>query len=186
MHDKGAMTRAEDTTVTFLEMTAAPARRTMAKPPGKLSLQRAEDPPLHLYPYLYEAIGRDYTWVIRARMSDEELSAILTHPDLELYLFYINGVPAGFAELDFADLTSESHVAHLAYFGLMPEFLGKGYGRFFLGQTLDILWARSPEKILLNTCSHDHPAALHLYQRAGFVAYARETQQLMIPDDWDT
>ena len=39
-----------------------------------------------------------------------------------------HGTPAGYAELD----RREPPDVQLAYFGLMPEFIGKGLGGFFL------------------------------------------------------
>jgi len=63
-------TRRLETVVTFLEMKARPAAIPPPQPKGKIALLRALDPPVHFYRYLYDAIGRDYHWVDRKRMSD--------------------------------------------------------------------------------------------------------------------
>ena len=64
----------------------------------------------------------------------------------------------------------------LAYFGLMPEFIGKGLGKFFLNAMIDRAWAHKPKRVWLHTCTLDHPQALAVYQRAGFTPYKQEVK----------
>ncbi len=111
----------------------------------------------------------------RRYMPDEELAAIIEDRDVELMVLYVKGVPAGFAELDFRGLPDE---ADLAYFGLMPEFIGRKLGGWFLHWAVSELWSRGPESITVNTCTKDHPSALPMYQRIGFVPYSREESTL--------
>lgn len=161
-----------DVTVTFLEMAARPAQALPHPPAGlKLSLLRAEHPPLHFYRYLYDAVGRDWYWIERKRLTDERLAEIVQDPEVHLYLLLLAGVPAGFAEIDFRRLPEQ---AALAYFGLMPEAVGRGLGRYFLQWSIDLAWSRGPEKLILNTCDLDHPGALPLYQKCGFVPVAQK------------
>jgi GNAT superfamily N-acetyltransferase len=163
-------TRRLETVVTFLEMKARPAAIPPPQPKGKIALLRALDPPVHFYRYLYDAIGRDYHWVDRKRMSDADLRATLSEERNELYVLYAEGCPAGMAELDFRDAAS----ANIAYFGLIPEYIGRRLGYFFLYHTAMNAWAKPISKLLVNTCTLDHPRALPLYQRLGFEPYSRE------------
>ena len=81
------------------------------------------------------------------------------------------------AELDFrADGT-----ANIAYFGLMPEAIGKRLGYFFLYQACISAWVQPISKLLVNTCTLDHPRALPLYQRMGFSPYSREERFVELP-----
>lgn len=157
-------------TVTFLEMKARPSVIPPPHPQGKVAILRAEKPPVHFYRYLYETIGGPYYWVDRRRLDDDSLAAVIQHPLVELYVLYVDGCPAGMAELDFRDIKS----GLLAYFGLMPEFIGKRLGYFFLYHAVLNAWARPISTLLVNTCTLDHPRALPLYQRLGFVPYSRE------------
>ncbi|MDE2182098.1 MAG: GNAT family N-acetyltransferase [Alphaproteobacteria bacterium] len=157
-------------TVTFLEMKARPAVIPPPHPQGKAAMLRAETPPLHFYRYLYDAIGGPYFWVDRKRLDDASLAAVIQHPEVELYVLYVNGCPAGMAELDFRD----PKTGLIAYFGLMPEFIGKRLGYFFLYHSVANAWAHPISTLLVNTCTLDHPRALPLYQRMGFVPYSRE------------
>ena len=76
---------------------------------------------------------------------------------------------AGFFELD-AAAPSETE---LAYFGLAPEFIGCGFGPYLLQAAIDRAWSRPIERFWVHTCTFDHPKALGVYQRAGFVVYDR-------------
>jgi GNAT superfamily N-acetyltransferase len=164
-------------TVTFLRMDSKPSALPPPQPRGKVAILRASQPPVHFYRYLYDTIGDSYYWVDRRRLNDNELSEILQHPQVELYVLYAEGVPAGMAELDMRD----ANTGQLAYFGLMPESLGKRLGYFFLYHACMNAWARPISKLLVNTCTLDHPRALPLYQRMGFVPYSREERYIELP-----
>ena len=164
-------------TVTFLEMKARPAALPPPQPKGKIALLRAERPPVHFYRYLYDAIGRDYYWVDRKKLDDERLEKILRGDNFELYVLYQDGSPAGMAELELRD----GATTNLAYFGLMPETVGRRLGYFFLYQTAAIAWSRPISRLLGHTCTLDHVRALPLYQRLGFTPYARDERRIEVP-----
>jgi hypothetical protein len=42
-------------------------------------------------------------------------------------------------------------------------------------------WTHGIPKFKVNTCTLDHPRALPLYQRLGFVPYAREDRYIELP-----
>jgi GNAT superfamily N-acetyltransferase len=163
--------------VTFLEMTAKPSALPPPQPRGKIAILKAENPPVHFYRYLYDTIGDAYKWVDRRKKSDVELAAIVQHPHNELYVLYAEGCPAGMAELDMRD----GSVGQLAYFGLMPEFVGRRFGYFFLYHACMNAWATPITRLLVNTCTLDHPRALPLYQRIGFTPYSREDRYIELP-----
>lgn len=163
------------TTVTFLEMRAKPQLDAPA-PLGNYSLLHVENPPVHFYRYLYREVGRHHAWFDRERMSDDELAAEVQHEDVELYVLYVNGAPAGYAELDFRPMPNE---AELAYFGLIPDFIGQGFGKYLLVQAIGLAWRRNPGRLIVQTCTLDHPGALPLYQKCGFRAYDRKDKVMM-------
>jgi GNAT superfamily N-acetyltransferase len=122
-------------------------------------------------------VGDKYFWVDRKKLSDGALAEIIHAPSNQLYVLYTEGTPAGMAELDLrADGT-----ANIAYFGLMPEATGKRLGYFFLYQTCMSAWEQPITKLLVNTCTLDHPRALPLYQRMGFRPYSREERFVELP-----
>jgi GNAT superfamily N-acetyltransferase len=163
--------------VTFLEMTAKPAAIPPPLPRGKIAYLRSEHPPVHFYRYLYDTVGGKYFWVDRKKIDDAKLADIIGDPDNHLYVLYTEGTPAGMAELDFR----AEGAANIAYFGLTPEATGRRLGYFFLYQACMSAWTRPISKLLVNTCTLDHPRALPLYQRMGFKPYAREERFVELP-----
>ncbi len=163
------------TTVTFLEMRAEPLLNVPV-PAQKISLVKAEKPPVHYIRYLYDAVGADYLWIDRKQISDAELIKAVHDENYETYVLTCDGCPAGYFELDFRQMPE----VELAYFGLIPEYSGRGLGRYLLAQAIKIAWARDPERFHVETCTLDHPAALPLYQKCGFTPYAQKDKE-MIP-----
>lgn len=165
------------TTVTFLEMAARPTVPAPPQPPGKIAMLRAEQPPVHFYRYLYDAVGRNYYWVERRKLKDSALAAYLADPDVHFYVLYVDGCPAGMSELDLRNPA----LALLAYFGLIPDYIGRRLGHYFLHQTVLNAWTSPIGTLRVNTCTLDHPRALPLYQRVGFTVYAREERYIILP-----
>ncbi len=164
-------------TVTFLEMAAKPSVLPPPQPRGKIAFLRAENPPIHFYRYLYDTIGEKYFWVDRKKLTPEKLAEIIHAPTTLLYVLYTEGSPAGLAELDLR----ANGTANIAYFGLMPEAMGRHLGFFFLYHTCISAWLNPISKLLVNTCTLDHPRALPLYQRMGFTPFSREERYVELP-----
>ena len=93
-------------------------------------------------------------------------------------MLYVDGCPAGFAELD----RRRGDEAELAYFGLVPDYLGQGIGKWFLSRVIDLAWEEAPtSRLWVHTINLDHPRALMIYQRMGFVAYDEKTRTVEDP-----
>jgi len=153
-----------------MEMTAPPTRPPLAPPPAKLALLRVDNPPVAYYRYLYDGVGEPWFWIDRRRLDDGTLAAIIQDPKVELYVLHVGGVPAGMVELD----RRPAPDINIAYFGLMPGFIGRGLGPYLLGWAVDTAWRYQPRRLTVDSCTLDHPKALSLYQRAGFVPYEQE------------
>jgi GNAT superfamily N-acetyltransferase len=158
-------------TTTYLEMVSS-RHRDVPAPAGNVSIVHARKPTIAWYRFLYDAVGRDWDWTSRKKLSDDELAKILHDPRNEVHVLYLDGVPAGFAELD-RRVPGE---IELKQFGLVPEFIGRGLGRYFLQWTVDKAWSYLPTRFWLHTCTRDHPAAIPNYLKAGFTIYKEETK----------
>jgi GNAT superfamily N-acetyltransferase len=154
---------------TYLQMFAHP-QRAVPPPRGGLAVVHARKPTIAYYRLLFDAVGRDYDWTSRKKLPDAELAALLNDPRLEVHVLLAEGVPAGFAELD---RRVEGEI-ELVQFGLLPDFIGPGLGRYFLQWTIDRAWSYQPRRFWLHTCTKDHPAALPNYLKAGFAVYKEE------------
>lgn len=177
MSRKPSGERSIETVVTYLEMTGRP--RTRVEPPAnlKLMLVRAHRPPLHFYRYLYGRVGEGLHWVDRSTLNDTELARLIHAKGIRIFVLYAGGAPAGFFEID-ARRRSE---AEIKYFGLMPDFQGRGLGKWFLAEAIAAAWSGAPRRVIVDTCTLDGRAALPLYQKSGFVPYARENKRIRIP-----
>lgn len=157
-------------TVTYLEMKSPDQCSPAPGWPEPVAVRRAERPPVSFYRYLYDTVGADWDWYERRRLSDDALAAIIHDDAVEVYVLHVLGAPAGYAELD---RRVEDEV-EIAYFGLMPNHVGRGLGPALLGWALERAWSYRPRRVWLHTCSLDHPGALAVYRRAGFEVYDRE------------
>ena len=170
-------TRSVKTTVTHLEMNRPPSRLPPQPVGNRLALMRADPVPLHYYRYLYDSIGEKWAWVERRGLSDNALAEMVLKSGIEISVLYGNGAPAGYFELNFADLP----VVDLVYFGLFPEWTGRGVGSWLLGCAVSEAFSRGVETITPNTCTLDHPAALPAYQKIGFEPVRQEERVLHVP-----
>ena len=59
----------------------------------------------------------------------------------------------------------------IAYFGLLPGFIGRGLGATLLAAAVRRGWALPAARVWLHTSSHDHPHALANYLARGFRIY---------------
>jgi GNAT superfamily N-acetyltransferase len=153
-------------TTYYLEMLSPP-NRTLPPPREGLTVVHARKPTVAYYRFLYDAVGGPYHWKSRKKLSDADLAELIHGPRMENHVLMVDGVPAGFAELD---RRIEGEV-ELGQFGLVPEFTGQGLGKYFLNWTMLKAWSYGPKRVWLHTCTQDHPAALPNYLKAGFVIY---------------
>jgi len=158
-----------EVTIFHLEMLS-PALRSVPVPRDGLTVLHVQSPSVSYYRSLYNAVGKDFYWLSRRKLSDEALAVILGDPRNEMHVLQVDGAPAGFAELD----RRQSDAIELVQFGLMPDFIGQGIGKWFLQWTIDKAWSYEPKRFWLHTCTLDHPAALPNYLKAGFVQFKQE------------
>jgi GNAT superfamily N-acetyltransferase len=161
--------------VTYLEMTAPPARRPSPERPD-LDLAPLPRRDLAGYRDLYRRVGADWLWFSRLLMSDAQLRAILEDPAVEAYALRRDGRSIGLLELD----GRQPDEVELAFFGLVPEAVGTGAGRWLMDRAVELAFAKRPRRFWVHTCTLDHPAALPFYVRSGFRPYGRAVE---IADD---
>jgi len=167
------------TKTTYLEMRVPPDTELPPLAGVQPQIQRLPQPTVDFYRFLYNSVGAPYQWVDRNLWPDPQLQTLLDDQHIEIYLMQIDGQPAGYAELD---RRSPGQV-ELTYFGLFPQFVGRGLGTYFLRWTLQQAWSGNPQRVWVHTCDLDHPAALPTYLKAGFQIYDEKIIQQVIPDE---
>ncbi len=158
--------------ISYLQMFGRPGW-TLPVPRDGLAVVHARKPTVAYYRFLYDTVGSAYDWPKTRKMSDAELMELLSDPRVEVHVLMIDGVPAGFAELD-RRIDGE---IELVNFGLMPEFIGQGLGHFFIRWVIDKAWSYGSQRFWLHTDTKDHPAALPNYQKAGFMIFKEEFRE---------
>lgn len=158
--------------VTYLEMRERPETKVLQSTPSGGTLRRVEEPQLEWYRDLYRRIGANLLWFSALTLTDEELSTKITRPGIEIYAFTLNGADEGLLELDFR----QPGECELGFFGVTPDAVGTGAGKFMMAHAIERAWSREIERFWLHTCTLDHPNALPFYMRAGFTAYKREIE----------
>ncbi|MFN3687714.1 GNAT family N-acetyltransferase [Salinarimonas sp.] len=159
--------------VTYLEMRAPPPRAVPAPRDDLALLETTRD--LDAYRAFYARIGAPWLWSGRLRVSDAALERALADPRLVSRTLHRGGAPVGLVEVAF-----DGEEAELVYCGLVPEAIGEGLGAWLMAQAIAIAFARPIARLMVHTCSFDHPAAIRAYMRAGFAPYKRAIE---IEDD---
>ena len=93
---------------------------------------------------------------------------------VSLWVMRWDGEPAGYFELREHDDRS----VEIAYFGLLPAFLGRGWGKFLLTQATHAAWRLGPVRVWLHTSTLDHAAALPNYLKRGFRPIREEVYEV--------
>jgi GNAT superfamily N-acetyltransferase len=157
-------------TRTYLQLTAREQAEagTVSKP--GVRVKQIRDCPGWFYRFLYAEVGRFYHWTDRLPWSDEQIQAHLSRPQISLWVMYTDGEPAGYFELESHDDGS----TEIAYFGLLPESIGMGLGKYLLSTAIDRAWSGGANRVWLHTCTLDDPAALPNYLNRGFKPFKEE------------
>jgi GNAT superfamily N-acetyltransferase len=163
-------------TTWFLQMTDPAQLAEAPDPDPELEIRQAELPSPELSRMLYTAVGGDWYWTDRLDWSWDRWQEWLARPEVETWVGWVRGTPAGYAELERQDDSVE-----LTCFGLLPAFIGRGLGPRLLDAALRRAWALGPRRVWVHTCSLDGPAALRTYQRRGLEIYDERTDEAVLP-----
>ena len=152
-------------------MVESPNFEWPIEPSSNILVLAANNPPGRYFLSLYEAVGAEYEWTDKFSCPTKEVNDFLLDPNVKLFTFLKNGWTAGFFVLD----KRKPNICDLAYFGLVPEAIGHGYGEYLLKFAIKESWAAKDINLLtVNTNTLDHPNALPLYKKMGFKVIANE------------
>lgn len=158
-------------TVYYLEMTS-PAQHNEKPAANGLQLQESLVKQGKVNRFLYDLVGEDWQWLDKQTWTSERWEEYACAENLRTWIAYCEGSIAGYFELQ----KNNEKDTELAYFGLAPAFVGRGFGGFLLSQAITTAWAWSnTDRIIVNTCTLDHPGALANYKARGFQVYEEKT-----------
>jgi GNAT superfamily N-acetyltransferase len=161
-------------TRTYLEMLSPGDLRPSPVPDPEPRIERIEECPVSFFRYLYQEVGREFQWTDRLVWSDETVQRYLATPGVSIWLMSWHAAPAGYFEHKRHDDDS----VEIAYFGLLPDFIGRGWGKHLLTRAVTSAWESGTHRVWLHTCTLDHAAALPNYLKRGFRRVREEMYEL--------
>ena len=162
--------------VTYLEMNNA---RDLL--PGQIVPElflRRVDIALPLVRTANAQVGALYGWRSSSRTDEEWQELMESHPLRQYWLITLQDETVGVVNLE----PQPGGDVEITTFGLLPEYVGKGFGGHALTLAIRQAWdsetTNSPTvcRVWLHTCSFDHPNALRNYQRRGLTVYRVEVE----------
>lgn len=165
-------TMRREVTTWFLEIARSDQLRPGRAPTAAVAIVRAEPPSPEFSRFLYTAVGGDWYWTDRLGWDYAAWQRYLDRPEVETWVAYAAGMPAGYAELE---RQPEDNV-EIVQFGLLPRFIGQGIGGWLLTAAIRRGWALGARRVWLHTCSLDGPHALANYRARGLRVYREVTE----------
>jgi GNAT superfamily N-acetyltransferase len=170
-----------------MEMTDPAALRTGPLPSGEMTFSLATVASPDLNRALYAAVGARVCWTDRFSWTHQDWVKWVDRPELSTWLAMAEGTVAGFFEIE-AQPDGDTEV-HLV--GLVPAFVGRGFGGYLVEQCVRRAWQRGrlwaagsgpTRRVWLRTSDLDHPSAKANYLRRGFSVAHEETGVKTVPD----
>lgn len=121
---------------------------------------------------MYFRVGEPWNWIDKRGWTDEQWQEYGKTPELRTFAAYYQDALVGYYELR----RDTDDGVEIAYFGLLPELIGRGLGGALLTSAIEEAWRMSPapSRVWVHTCNRDHPQALANYQARGMVVYKIE------------
>lgn len=160
---------------TYLELLDAEQFRPAFGAFPEITIGRVVDPDPGLYRYCYRTVGAAFHWRDRFDWTDADICRHLSDPAISFHLARHPGGIVGYYELR---RVHEDESVEIAYFGLVPDQIGRGLGKHLLSCAVRDAWQLGPRRVWLHTCTLDHPYALANYVARGFVPYKTEEYQV--------
>jgi GNAT superfamily N-acetyltransferase len=161
----------EPLATTYLQMLApAPSKDQKSDVTGqKFRVEELEQPNWKFNREMYFKVGEQWKWIDKRPWTEAQWQEWASDPNLRTFAGYCGDEVAGYFELH----RDTEEAIEVAYFGLLPEFIGRGLGGALLTSAIETAWgwAPMPRRVWVHTCNRDHPNALANYQARGFKIY---------------
>ncbi|PZS06671.1 MAG: GNAT family N-acetyltransferase [Acidimicrobiales bacterium] len=155
-------------------------------PPMPIKLESADSPSSALLlRSTYTHIATSQGWAI-AKWTDEQWDEWFNHPERRRWILRAGVEPAGMVELE----PQPGRQVEIVVFGLVPEFVGKGFAGHALTLATRLAWSvehgkaergEATQRVWLHTSSRDHPHAMSNYLRRGFRPFRTERKHKEVP-----
>ena len=160
---------------TYLEMQSPEQLRPKRCADAKFQIREQKEPNWVFNRDLYFRVGEQWQWIDKRPWTDGQWKEYAAAPELRTFAAYYDDELVGYYEVRRESEPDGRNVAvEIAYFGLLPGFIGRGLGSALLTSAIEEGWRMSPRRVWVHTCTLDHPQALANYQARGMVVYKIE------------
>jgi len=158
-------------TTFYLEMRSPNDLREKEKPTDSLCQGPSWYVERKLPAALYQLVGEEWNWTDKLSLSDDEWKQYAESDNLRTWVACEKGSIAGYYELQ----KQKDENVEIAYFGLAPKFLEKGFGGYLLTHAIKSAWSwGNTKRVWVHTCTLDHESALNNYKARGLKIYKTE------------
>jgi len=164
--------------VWHLEITGTGTAEKPAGIPRPYALREAKVALPEVSRFLYVTVGGRWRWYLRKDWTWDQWKTWLDRKEIHTWIAYLDGTPLGYFELE----SQPRATTEIQYFGLIPCFIGQGYGKLLLEDAIEKAWQLGGKRVWLHTCSLDHPRALDNYLARGFKVFKEESVKDDVPD----
>ena len=154
----------------YLQIRSLEELNKVKKPSKSLKVEKSSNN-FQLNKFFYRGIGKKHRWVDRLSWSNDTWINYLNNKNLYTCVLKKNDDLVGYYEKIYYE---ESNEFEIAYFGIMEEYIGKGYGGFLLSEALESCLKEKVSRIWVHTCSLDHENAIKNYLARGMKLYKEE------------
>ncbi|MHC4747985.1 MAG: GNAT family N-acetyltransferase [Planctomycetota bacterium] len=162
----------------YLEMKSSGELRCSRNVNPELEVKQVLNPSPELSSFLYSAVGKDWYWTDRLKWSEGQWLEYVDRPELETWVGWVSGQQVGYFELEMQPGAN----VEIAYFGLLPEFIGQGIGGQLLTAATERAWKMGAGRVWVHTNTRDHPHALSNYEARGFRIFKEEQMYMDLPN----
>jgi len=157
----------------YLEMRSADQLRPK-RAGGRFQIREKMERDWRFNRDLYFCVGEQWDWIDKRSWTDDQWKEYATAAELRTFAGYYDDALAGYYELR---RDGEGGI-EIAYFGLLPEWIGRGLGGALLTGAIEGAWRMEPKpsRVWVHTCNRDHPQALTNYEARGLVVYKVEEE----------
>lgn len=169
-----------DVTTTFLEMLSPKHFKPKILNRDDVWVEKVQIPTPVINHFFFVNVGRPWKWYSRLEWTLSDWKKLVEKETVTTWIGYIKGSPFGYIEL-----VRQAESVEIAFFGLLPQYIGMGLGGFLLSEAIRLSWEIGPRRVWVHTCTLDHKYALNNYLARGLTIYDKKQKTEQVPDDDD-
>ncbi len=155
--------------ITHLQMLSPSELREKPSPTPDFRIAEAKIKNWRLHQFFYTYVGSQWSWTDKSKWSEEQWRRYVERDSISLFIAYLCDTPVGYFELE-----RKADEVEIVLLGLEPTSVSKGLGGHLVSEAIRHAWLQKPQRVIVNTCTLDHPYALQNYLARGMTIYKKE------------